>query len=526
MKNWQISSNQIWIIALIIIFLVSLLIRFWGLDRFYYLVFDEDHYVPHAYGYLTNQENFTQDIHPPLGRYLIAVSIWLDAHNPFTNHDKVLPEVLFTTPESFREAFRQESLINPFSYRWLTAFCGAWIPVVIASLAKTLTNRQSMGLLAGVLATVEGYFVIESRFALINIFLVLFGLIGVYGFLLGVQKQGVWQNWWLSMGGIFLGCSMAVKWSGLWFLFGISGVIIFVRLLLWIKALQLTNNNINFSRKHWRSWKNWFSYHLDNLTAGKGYLHQSNPVFNFRHLGLGKIFVYLLIIPAVTYTLAWIPHLPLNQGMSFIDRQKWILESHLISAPDGHPNCSRWHQWLFATAPVGYYLRHYEVNTPQENITIIQGYGNPVVWWLSTIVVGMMTIFALYKIMAIVLRKKQSELPLGDHEWTIFYVVINYWANLLPWLFVKRCIFQYHYLPAYGFAILSLAWVLDLLITNRHRVAKVTGSLIVVGALLAFQYWLPIFIGLPMSAQDYEQKLWLPSWHEGWVFTRDRLAPN
>lgn len=524
-KNFQIDSNWLWRFLLVSIFLASLVVRFWGLDRFYYLVFDEDHYVPHAYGYLTNQTDFVQDIHPPLGRYLIAVSIWLDAHNPFTSHDKVLPEVLFDNPDRFRDAFRQESLINPFSYRWLTAFCGALIPVVLALIAHSLTQRKSLGLIAGTLGMLDGYLIIESRFALINIFLVLFGLVGCYGVLQGVQTKGNGQNLWLSIGGIFLGCSVAVKWSGLWFMFGIFGLIIGLRLLLISNAMHLTNDSINLNRKNYRSWLNWFFYNLNNPSLQNHTSGQVHTVFGFSRLSIGQIFIYLILIPSVTYTLLWIPHLPLNQGMSFIDRHQWILESHLISAVDGHPNCSRWYQWLFATAPVGYYLRHYEVDTPLENITIMQGYGNPIVWWSSSIVIGMISIFTIYKLGAILVTRTTRKLHLHPHEWLFLYVTVNYWANLLPWVFVRRCIFQYHYLPAYSFAIIGLAWLVDLLILDKRTLVKTIGSLTLLSALLAFQFWLPIFVGLPMSAQDYEQKLWLRSWHEGWVFTRDRGTP-
>ena len=506
--NWRkIDPNYLFIGGLCFIFLFSLAFRFWGLDRFNYLVFDEDHYVPHAYGYLTNQANFVQDIHPPFGRYLVAVSMWLDAHNPLTNHDKTLPDTLFPTPESFRQVFRKASLVNPFSFRWLTAFCGALIPLAIAGIAHQLTNRKSLAFIAGVLAMLDGYLIIESRFALINIFLVLFGLIGCYGALAGVNSAANWSNFWLAIAGIFFGCGIAVKWSGVWFLLGLFSMIALVWLLLFIKGMP--DGNVARIRCLW------FGYSP----------HQANPVSNLAKLGIVKLVVYFAIIPTVTYSLLWIPHLPLNEGMSFIDRHKWILESHLVSSPDGHPNCSRWYQWFFATAPVGYYLRHYEIATPQETITIMQGYGNPVVWWLSTIVMAGITFFIAYKLIAIFINIDKFKFA-TPQTWAIAYLVINFWANILPWIFVRRCTFQYHYLPAYGFAIIALAWLTDLLLSSRQTVYRTIALLMILSAVLAFQFWLPIYLGLPMTAPDYEKRLWLRSWHEGWVFTGDRPPLN
>jgi dolichyl-phosphate-mannose--protein O-mannosyl transferase len=514
------NKNWLFIGGLAIIFLISLGLRFWGLDRFYYLVFDEDHYVPHAYGYLTNQENFVQDIHPPFGRYLIAVSMWLDAINPLTNHDKTLPEIVLNTPESFRQLFQKEAQVNPFSFRWLTAFCGALIPLAISGIAYQLTRKQSLAIVAGILAMTEGYFIIESRFALINIFLVLFGLIASYSVLAGLGSIGSWRSFWLTIAGISLGCSVAVKWSGLWFMFGIFSTIALSWLLLLTRAIQLTNSNVVPSIKNWRAWYNWFGYCLQNIRQSVAPL----VFFHFSTISIGGILLYLIIIPIITYTLLWIPHLPLNQGMGFIERNIWIFSSHLVSSPDGHPNCSRWHQWLFATAPVGYYLRHYEVNTPQENITIMQGYGNPVVWWMSTIVIILLSLFVIYKLIITLCKNRSSSgLDYGIHASVITYIAINYWANLVPWMFVKRCIFQYHYLPAYSFAILALAWVVDALLTQPHKIYRPSACLFILAALIALQFWLPIFLGLPMSAQDYEKRLWLPSWHEGWIFTKDRI---
>jgi dolichyl-phosphate-mannose--protein O-mannosyl transferase len=53
------------------VFLLAAGLRFWGLNRFNTLVFDEAYYAKYGNNYLTH--TFFADAHPPLGKYLIAL---------------------------------------------------------------------------------------------------------------------------------------------------------------------------------------------------------------------------------------------------------------------------------------------------------------------------------------------------------------------------------------------------------------------------------------------------------------------
>jgi dolichyl-phosphate-mannose--protein O-mannosyl transferase len=55
------------------VFLVSLSLRFWQLERFNTLVFDEVYYAKFANDYLTKTPFF--NAHPPLSQYIIAIGI-------------------------------------------------------------------------------------------------------------------------------------------------------------------------------------------------------------------------------------------------------------------------------------------------------------------------------------------------------------------------------------------------------------------------------------------------------------------
>ena len=67
------QSNVIFSLAMLGVFLFSLSLRFWKLERFNTLVFDEVYYAKFANDYLTKTPFF--NAHPPLSQYIIAIGI-------------------------------------------------------------------------------------------------------------------------------------------------------------------------------------------------------------------------------------------------------------------------------------------------------------------------------------------------------------------------------------------------------------------------------------------------------------------
>lgn len=114
--------------------------------------------------------------------------------------------------------------------------------------------------------------------------------------------------------------------------------------------------------------------------------------------------------------------------------------------------------------------------------------------------------------------------PAEPDAWLAAFLSGNYVANTLPWIGVKRCLFLYHYMEAYVFAILALAFMLPKWCEslNVYELGRVKGVPIgagdavfwlVVGVTLgAFVYWLPIFIGLPITYDAFYHRMLLMSW--------------
>lgn len=498
--------------ALLGIWIGSLLLRFWGLERFNTLVFDEVYYAKFANNYLTHTAFF--DGHPPLSKYLIAIGMWLGDRLPFG------AGVGNDLTGSFHKTW---------SYRWLDALLGSVIPVTIAALTYQLSQRRRFALLAGVFCALDGLFLVESRYALNNVFLDLFGILGQLGLLLAARGDR-WRRWaWMVFAGLFFGASASIKWNGLWFLFGAYGIYGFAWILRWL------------SRKSSQA-------ELESLEV-----HPIEPSLAQRITQIHPIAILLglAIVPAIFYYLIWIPHLQQNPGTHFWSLQKQMLAYHMSSAVIGnvHPYCSNWISWLFMLRPVAYFykvgINPYEViplNAPNVEappgalIYDVHAMGNPFLWWFSTTAIallGFSTISRVWGGLRRWMQQRKKPSPNLDPQteprsiagmdrsisffssqefWIAGYLLINYAANLLPWMEISRCAFLYHYMGASLFAMMALAWWCDRAFRFRDRVLARFAWGAIGLSVLGFLWWMPIYLGLPLSAQGYALRMWFRSW--------------
>lgn len=475
------------------IFLLSLILRFWGLGRFNTLVFDEVYYAKFASAFIKDETVFTG--HPPLSTYIIAIGIWIGRLLPWGNSD----------PKNELAGL----LLSPFSYRWLNAFTGSFIPLVVGAIAFQLLRRRSFALIAALLIALDGLFLVESRYALNNVYLILFGLLGQLWFLLALRHQGGKRWLYLLLSGIGFGAAAAIKWNGLGFLLGAYGVWAAAWLVQWIQI-------------------GWASWNLKNREARPDRKLPQSILRNLTQLQFGHVFLALAVVPALTYYVSWLPYMQVDPSDSnFWQLQAQTYDYHKrVGGIEAHPYCSRWYTWPLMLRPVAYFYETMQVGTtsatigsalPNQTKTLIydvHAMGNPILWWLSSAAV---VLFALllaqqcwqwlnpYRPAA-----RLSTAPL--YQWTVAYLLINWAANFLPWVRVTRCLFLYHYMPSLVFAVLLLALLVDRWLQSAlawQRIAAVATLLVV---LLGFIFWLPLFLGLPLTPESLAMRRWFSSW--------------
>jgi len=539
-KSAQLKGTLPWFsIGLVGLFAIALTLRLWGLGRFNTLVFDEVYYANFAVAFLNGQQEFGG--HPPLSHYLIAFSIWVG-------------EWLNLGDEASRNALTGVRIAT-LSYRWLNAWVGAFFPVVVGLLAFQLTQRRSYGLLAALLATADGLFLVESRYALNNIYLVLFGLLGQLFLLMALHalrrrmgaiaqitaqtnampllvtedfiqlptdlptaiRRYTWQLWvWLVLAGIGFGGAIAIKWNGAGFWLGM--------VLLWAIA-----------------WGRRFLRYLGlerepNVAAAGG-----SPLGNLTRLHGGHLLTVFALVPALTYWLSWLPHIALPPTYTFWQWQGQVLDYHQrVGGIEAHPYCSPWWSWLFMLRPIAYFYETWQRDQPPpaalanvapsalpEAIYDVHAMGNPVLWWLSA--VGMLALVGVVIIRGWQAIRRPFVLPsLSDRTapslaallitpqgwqlWTLLFLVVNWATNWLPWVPVTRCTFLYHYMGASVFALLAIAlWLEWGLRSGQSWLIQLSLTLILL-ILLAFLFWLPLFLGLPLSPTGIQMRRWFDSW--------------
>ncbi len=522
-------------ICLFGIWLFSVGVRFWGLGRFNTLVFDEVYYAKFAHQYLSHQPFF--DGHPPLSKYIIAISIWLGEQVPFGQAEK---------------NGLTGGLYAPWTYRWLNALTGSFLPLVIAGVAYQLLHRQSYALIAALLAALDGLLLVESRYALNNVYLLIFGLVGWWGLLLALNTQpradsgsetlALRRAGWLVLAGVGFGASASIKWNGLWFLLGAYGLWCVAQGLAWLPRLfsRLSSRRPRGQRLEELS-PAWDDTDSPDSRSPAG---PPSPLQRLAQLHGWQVGLYLGVVPFVTYALEWIPHLTLNAKQGYW-QDFWALQDEILSyhlhvgnGPTVHPYCSPWYSWLVMWRPVAYFYQvtgkgdplPTEQSLPPTNgeqvIYDVHAMGNPILWWLSTIAIALCLVIVIGLLVQWVQGQRRGATATASsmgaiarqwqlqptEQWLVIFLLVNYAAQLLPWARVTRCAFLYHYMGAYLFASLALAWLLDRWLRSDRPSLRYIGiaTLMVIG--LAFLYWLPIYLGLPISPDEFNRLMWLKSW--------------
>jgi dolichyl-phosphate-mannose-protein mannosyltransferase len=439
----------------LVIFAIALSLRLWDLGRFDYPVFDEIYFPKFAENYLSGEA--FRDGHPPLGKYMIMLGILAFGH-------------------------------NEIGYRIASAITGATIPILVMGVMYYLSGRWFLALIAGALTLADGLLLVESRYGLINVFLLAFGLAAQVLLLAGLRQQGRQRTLLLCGSGLMLGASAAVKLNGLGFLlmFALVGVMVWAIALLWPKYLTKLGILAEVTTLRW------WQYAL--------------------------CFIFL---PAIFYVLQWIPHLMLNPVPSITPPESsWGLipyywrsivamqldlwdynTSPSIIGINIHPYCSSWISWPVSGRPVGYYY-HYEEAT--KIVQDVHAIGNPVLWWFSTLAVISLSLQGLRQFRAI-------------HA----YVLIGYAANYLPWLLVSRCLFIYHYMSAALFSFMALTIALDQLLPKnveswaglkinlRSQWWRYTIFASIMLAVFSSQiFFIPIWLGTDLSFTAFYQRMW------------------
>ena len=99
------------------------------------------------------------------------------------------------------------------------------------------------------------------------------------------------------------------------------------------------------------------------------------------------------------------------------------------------------------------------------------------------------------------------------HDKKALFILVGYLAQLLPWVFVTRVVFEYHYFPSTIFLVLALGHVFRTLEVQKHPRAKRIVCSFTVVTVAVFVAFYPALSGVRVVRwYDLSFLKWLPTW--------------
>jgi dolichyl-phosphate-mannose-protein mannosyltransferase len=454
---WNLQRSSL--IPPLLILAVSRVLHFAWLEYPRSVVSDEVHYGRFALAYLRHE--FVFDIHPPLGRLIFWAAAWSADLNPnfsFATIGLPFPDTSYLV------------------LRLVPRLAGTLLPLLIYGVAIELGMTRWAALITGLLVATDNALVVISRFALPDVFILLFGYAALWSYLIA-RRLNSWT--WLTAAAIAAGCAASVKWTGLSFLL-IIGTLQLVKFLSDHSASSLGKIVIlcvvpvavyfgTFAAQfalldHSGSGDAYMSSRFQATLTGNAYAQRKDETA----LGeIGKV-------------------VELNVKM-------YQYASQAID----HPYLSKWYSWPFMKRGIFFWTE--PGPTQEASIYLL---GNPIIWWASGCAILFLLVTFLAKIPDLIKRTKPR--PTGCPE---LIVIFGYLANMLPFMAVPRGMFLYHYLPALVFAILGIGLVLDR-VERKH----VLGTILLAASIFGFVYFAPLTYGIPVSKAAMSRMFWFDGW--------------
>lgn len=427
------------------------------------IIFDEVYFRSFAADYLSGHYFF--DIHPPLVKLLFAWSA----------------SVLGITPEQL--AGEDPAGI---ALRVLPALAGAALVPLVYILIRQFGLGRRIAVLGALFVLLDNALLVESRLVVMDSILLLVGIGAMSAYMALRSSEGLWRWIWVIVVATLLGALVSIKWSGL----AIAGLIS----LAW--AFEAIKRRMDWHRL------------LAEVGVGimiVATIYIGSFMVHFSLLersGEGDAFMS----DRFQSTLEGNPLYKQSAGMAFWDKfvelneEMYTAQSSLKGVE--HPYASKWYTWPLELRPV-YYWQGDEIENRQAHIYLL---GNPVVWWGSA--VGVLVALVLW------LGRPRS---LGRYRTLVGFLLFGYAVNFLPFAFIDRPMFLYHYLFALLFAILLTCALLALLFdwqTQKfgRKIAVQTSWGITAAVGLGFLYFIPLSFGVPLTAADLQRYMWLPGW--------------
>ncbi|MDX6255803.1 MAG: dolichyl-phosphate-mannose-protein mannosyltransferase [Frankiales bacterium] len=499
---------------------LGFVLRVWGAGSPHDIMFDEIYYVHdavtmHSDGVELAPNNGDTSgeyvVHPPLGKWMISLGFYffhvhMSAYNPASALSKgKIPPYTYT---------------GAFAWRFMSVVFGSLAILLLARTARRMTRSNLLGTIAGLLLALDGLEFVQSRMALLDIFL-MFWIVAGFACLVrdrdhareklaeAVERgdlpgrrvfSGTGWRPWLLMTGICTGGACATKWDGVWFLPAYA-----LLAVVWEVGARRTAGGdrpwrSTLRQAWWRipawmgavpvalytaTWTGWF------LAGNKAYEHD-----DFVRPGQNT----------------WQHTIAVLHGWIHYHEDAFKFARTLYSP---HPWSSRPISWLFMSRPVLYYSTGPKAGQQGCKsgtcVRQVLGTGTPAIWLPGVIALVVVTWWAVAR-----------------RDWRASAIAVGFATTFLPWLpfaaYIpgtgsrSRTMFFFYELAGLPFVVLAITLCLGFVLgppgaALRRRMLG-AGLVGVYVALVVVNFWFlfPILTGGTLSHSQWAIRMLFPSW--------------
>lgn len=367
--------------------------------------------------------------------------------------------------------------LSPFGWRFMGVLFGiSMLPALYVFIKNLFGSTAIAACGTGIFAFDFMHFV-QTRIATIDTYGVFFTILMylfMYRFITAPRDEFApgWKSWLpLLLSGICFGLGAASKWTCIYAGAGLA--------LIWLLLRIFRGREL--------------------VKAGHLREHKRELITN-----IFQCLLFFVAIPLVIYYLSYTPY-GIANGMSapemyfdgdyaqlVVNNQLSMFRYH--SGVDAtHPYSSRWYQWIVDGRPILYYLR----SLPENQKSSFAAFLNPLVCWGGLAAMLVMA-WRSYKY----------------HDGKALFIFIGYLAQLVPWMFISRITFEYHYFPCLIFLVLAICHMF-----NSFRLRSPHWKRIVFTAtglcIALFVVFYPVLTGIPISRSYTDLLAWIPG---AWPF--------
>lgn len=518
--------------------LLALFLRLWHLGTPHEFEFDETYYAKDAWSLINN--GYVRGYTDKADEHILDGKVtgqWTDGPSMIV-HPEVGKWLIGLSEKAFG--------MDPFGWRLAPAIAGALMVLVMCRLARRMTGSTVLGVVAGLLLTVDGLHFVLSRLALLDIFVALFLLCGVHCMVadrdwyrakmarLTPEQVADDRAWgpvrglllrpWLLLAGISWGLACGTKWEAayplaafgvlvwLWSAgarrsFGVRWPVLKSALVDGVPAfLQLVVVALLVYVASWTGWLIHAHQYEENLSSTQ----------YTRFVAEGKT----CDDPAQENDDRWPTATePDASGLGEVWqslRSLWYYHEDVYTFHTHFLNCSTHTYasdpagWLALSRPVGVAADTdikpgtQGCNAPQGSDCLRQVIllGNPTIWWTGCLAL----IFA-------------AVMWIGARDWRFGVCVVGALSTWLPWLqYDDRPIFSFYAIITLPFLVLALTLAIGRLIgrsrepSRRRTVGVVVSGAFVVLAIVNFAWFWPIYTDQLLTHSEWLDRIWFSRW--------------